>query len=150
MDSENKDPPPPPAGKRLATGALVVLAVVGAFMVWGIATVIHAVQETNILESAIFAMNATYPLQQKVEAFYQRERRLPTSADLGAAESNPHDHGDYRLQPDGSILIAFSEASELKDRRIVLRPQPVGNGTLLWECAPNPGWVRNRLPASCR
>ena len=142
MDSKNT--------KRLVTGTNVFLALVAAFMVWGVATVIHAVRETNVMERALFAVNATYPLKQKVAAFYQRERRLPTAAELGVPESSPHDNGDFRLQPDGSILIAFSEASELKDRQIVLRPRPVENGLLDWECAPSPGWVRNRLPASCR
>ena len=149
MDSKNMDSAPRPARKRRAA-EIIVVALVGAFTAWGIATVIHAVRETNILERAIFAMTAAYPLQKKVEAFYQRERRLPTAAELGETGSKPHDHGDYRLQPDGSIVIAFSQGSELEDRRIVLRPQPAGNGTLLWECAPNSGWVRNRLPAACR
>ena len=131
-----------------ATGLTVFCLLSGVMMSAGIA----AFQDQERRGRVLFAIEATRPLRERIEAFHEKEKRWPTAAEAGVAEWTPYPAGGgYRLGPDGSVTISFSQAPELKGHSIRFRPAPIeGGARLRWDCTADAGLPRSYLPGACR
>ena len=99
-----------------------------------------------------YAIQQTFPLRERVEAFYLRERRWPDAAEPGIeGEVSYPAGGGYRLGPEGSIAISFALTPGLKGRSLTFRPKLDSAGTKLeWDCVADPAIRPGFLPHICR
>lgn len=129
------------------SGALIVCLLPG--IVASVAIPVQGDHEQRARVSR--AISQARPLQRKIEEFYGREKRWPSAQALGVAEWTPFDGGGYRLQPDGTILLSFSDMRDLKDHSVSLRPVPGSSRKeMVWRCSGDSGLKPQMLPAACR
>lgn len=97
-------------------------------------------QDSSNQSRAIYAVQQTAPLRQKMAGFYGQYQRWPTASELGVAQSLPYpDGGFYSLQAEGGIVITFAVVPELKGKHIYIQPAVSADGkTINWTCSADP------------
>jgi uncharacterized RDD family membrane protein YckC len=99
-----------------------------------------------------YAMREILPLRDRIAAFYIREKRWPTAAEVGIAEWTPYPAGGgYRLQPEGTIVIRFSVLPGLKGHSLSFQPKlDPGGKQVQWRCSADPAFKATYVPSACR